>query len=219
MKLRLTEVRLDYLVADDYYLARSRCEGTGLQIANFSFQALILPPMSAIRRSSAAKVREFFQAGGIVIALRRLPSISAESGREDRKLEAMWDDTFDAAPTIEAFRLRKNEAGGRSYCVGGGVEDLLAVLRQSLDPDVEVLAGLRDHLYVLHKRREDAEFYWVVNDSAESRTATLRLRVQGRAERWDPANRQKFTPLLPNPGPAHGRALAARPLGCCLRRL
>jgi hypothetical protein len=187
MKLRLSEERLEYLVADDYYLSRSRCEGRALHIANSSFQALILPPMSAIRRSSAAKVQELFRAGGIVIALRRLPSISAESGRDDRQLAAIWSDTFDAAPTVEAFHLRKSEAGGQSYLVAGGVGDLLAVLRQTLDPDVEVLTGPRDHLYVLHKRRDDAEFYWVVNDSAESRTTTLRLRAQGHAERWDPA--------------------------------
>ena len=188
MKLRLSEERLDYLVADDYYLSRGRCEGGSMHIANSSFQALILPPMSTIRRSSAAKVRDFFQAGGIVIALRRLPSISAESGRDDRELEAIWSDTFDTAPTIGAFRLRKNQAGGRSYWVGVGIEDLLAVLRQTLDHDVEVVAGPRDHLYVLHKRREDAEFYWAVNDSAESRTVTLRLRALGRPERWDPAS-------------------------------
>jgi hypothetical protein len=187
MKLRLSEERLDYLVTDDYYLSRSRCEGPTLHIARSSFQVLILPPMSATRRSSAAKVREFFRVGGVVIALRRLPSISAEAGRDDRHLAAIWNDTFDTAPTIEAFRLRKSEAGGRSYLIGGGVEDLLAVLRQTLDPDVKVLTGPRDHLYVLHKGREDAEFYWVVNDSAESRTTTLRLRAQGRPERWDPA--------------------------------
>jgi hypothetical protein len=193
LKLRLSEERLDYLVADDHYLARSRCEGRVLQIENSSFRALILPPMSAIRRSSAAKVREFFQAGGIVIVLRRLPSISAEGGRHDRELKAIWNNTFDTTPTIEAFRLRKNEAGGRSYWIAGTVDDLLAVVHQALDPDVEVVGGPRDHLYILHKRREEAEFYWIVNDSAESRTATLRLGAQGRPERWDPASGRTST--------------------------
>lgn len=185
LKLRLTEELFDFKVADDSYLAESRIEGKALAISTSRFHTLILPPMSTMRRSAAERVSEFYRAGGTVIALGRLPLISVEEGRDDPRLKALWEGMFDTGPTLEAFTLRSNAGGGRAYFVPGAVEEVVELLRQIVERDVEVVSGPADHLCVLHKKKEDIEFYWLVNDSAASRTNMLRLRATGRAERWD----------------------------------
>ncbi len=185
LKLRLTENRLDYKVADDSYLAESRLDGKTLVISHSRFHTLVLPPMSTIRHATAERIREFYQAGGTVIAIGRLPLISAEQGRDDERLKKLWDSVFDTSPTLELYPLRSNAAGGRAYFVPTSVAKVVDLLLQISDPDLKILDGSADHLYFLHKKKEGVDFYWVVNDSAEPRTNVLRLHATGRPERWD----------------------------------
>jgi glycosyl hydrolase family 106( putative alpha-L-rhamnosidase)/glycosyl hydrolase family 2 len=185
LKLRLSEERLDYKVADDSYLAESRLEGKELLISSSRFRALVLPPMSTLRRSTAERVAEFYRGGGTVIAHGRLPVTSVEEGRDDSQLRAIWDAMFDTAATLEPFTLRSNVRGGRAYFVPGNVENLVALLGQIVDHDVEIVSGPTDHLYVLHKQKEGIDFYWIVNDTPSPRTNLLRFRAAGRPERWD----------------------------------
>ncbi len=185
MKLRLTERRLDYKVGDDHYLGQSRIEGERLNIGSSQFRTLITPPMSTIRRETAGRIQDFFKAGGIVIALRRLPTASVESGRNDPALRQIWEQTFDCRPTLQNFRLKESAAGGRAYFVPRSVSDLLEVLQAVVNPDVEVREGPVDHLYVLHKIKNGVHLHWVVNDAPEPRTSILAFRVTGRPERWD----------------------------------
>ncbi len=195
LKLRLTEERLDYQIADDHYLHQSRIEGNRLLISDSRFQTLILPPMSTMRLASAQRVRDFFAAGGTVIAHRRLPFNSVESGRKDPSLIKLWDETFDSQSNLQPFNLKTNAAGGRAYFVPGSVPDLVTALRQFIDPDVEVREGPSRDLYVLHKIKAGSHFYWVVNDTAEPRTNLLAFRVLGRPERWD-ADTSNRSPLF-----------------------
>jgi len=187
LKLRLTEQRLDYKVADDFYLAGSRVEGSELLISTSRFRTLVLSPMSTIRRSSAERIAEFYRAGGRVIAIGRLPVISVEEGRNDARLKALWESVFDTAPTLNPLTMRSNGSGGRAYFVPGSVEDCVALLGEIVDHDVDVVSGPAEHLYVLHKKKEDIDFYWVVNDTPDPRTNLLRFKAVGRPERWDAA--------------------------------
>jgi len=195
LKMRLTEARYDFMVADDYYLAKSELGGGRLRINNSEFQVLILPPMSTTRRSTAMRVRDLYQAGGTVIALRRLPYTSVESGREDPELKAIWEEVFDLHPNVEPYAMRKSASGGRSYWVPGHVTDLVEIIREVLDPDIELVEGPTDNLYVLHKRNAGVDLYWVVNDKAEARTHMLRFKAKGRPEKWE-APTGKRSPLF-----------------------
>jgi hypothetical protein len=195
LKLRLSEARLDYQVADDYYLGQSRIEGNRLRIADSRFQTLILPPMSTIRRETAEQVRKFYNAGGTVIAFRRLPTISTEDGRDDRALVEIWSEIFDSRSSQAPCRLRTNAAGGRAYFVPRSVLDLMGAVRQYIDPDVSVVEGSPEALYALHKIKENIHFYWIINDTPQSRSNVLSLKTLGRPERWEADNAQR-SPLF-----------------------
>jgi hypothetical protein len=195
LKMRLTEARYDFMVADDDYLAKSEVGGGRLRINSTEFQVLILPPMSTTRRSTAARVRDFYQAGGTVIALRRLPFTSAETGRNDPELKAIWEEVFDLHSSLEPYVMRKNPSGGRSYWVPGSVTDLVEIIREAVDPDIELVEGLADHLIAMHKRSAGVDLYWVVNDAPEPRTHVLRFKAKGRPEKWE-APTGKRSPLF-----------------------
>jgi hypothetical protein len=195
LKMRLTEARYDFMVADDYYLAKSTFAGGRLRINNSEFQLLILPPMSTTRRSTAVRVRDYYRAGGTVIALRRLPYTSVESGRDDPELKAIWEEVCDLHSSVEPFVMRKGTGGGRSYWVPGYVTDLVEIIREVLDPDIELAEGPTDNLYAMHKRNAGVDLYWVVNDKAEPRTYVLRFKAKGRPEKWE-APTGKRSPLF-----------------------
>jgi len=151
--------------------------------------------MSTTRRSTAMRVRDFYRAGGTVIALRRLPYTSVESGRDDGELKAIWEEVFDLHSSAEPCVMRKNSSGGRSYWVPGFVTDLVEIVREVVDPDVELLEGPDDRLFAMHKRHAGVDLYWIVNDKPEPRTVLLRFKTKGRPEKWD-APTGKRSPLF-----------------------
>lgn len=195
LKLRLTDARYDFMVADDYYLAKSEVGSGRLRINQLEFQVLILPPMSTTRRATAMRVREFYRAGGTVIALRRLPQNSVEIGRDDPELKSIWEEVFDLHSSLKPYGLRTNSGGGRSYLVAGAVADLVEIVREVVDPDVELVEGQSDHLFAMHKRNSGIDLYWVVNDTPEPRTHMLRFKAKGRPEKWE-APTGKRSPLF-----------------------
>ncbi len=185
LKMTLTQERLAYQVADDYYLDQSKIENGCLSIADSTFKVLILPPMSTIRRDTARRAESFVKAGGTLIALRRLPITSVESGRNDPFLIDLWGRTFDTTQISDQFQLKPHTGGGRSYFVPHSVPDLVLALREMVAPNVEVKDGPVDNLFALHKIKDGAHFYWLVNDSPVSRTNLLLLHATGQPERWD----------------------------------
>jgi hypothetical protein len=171
LKLRLSGERLAYQVADDRYLQNARVSNANLQIAQSNFKMLILPPMSTIFRSTATAIGNFLDHGGSVIAISHLPRTSPDFGREDPFLINLWAKHFN---------------GNSNANLAEAVDDsLLRHLRKTITPDCEIVDGPAANLFTLRKRKDGSEFYWIVNDSGESRTNILRLRSKGKPERWD----------------------------------
>ncbi len=195
IKKRLTDARYDFMVADDDYLTKSEFDAGRLRINRSEFQALILPPMSTTRLNTALRVRDYYRAGGTIIGLRRLPLTSVENGRDDPTLKAIWEEVFDLHAAVEPCVRRQGSGGGRSYWITGSVSDLVEILRQTVDPDVELVEGLDDRLFAMHKRHDSVDLYWIVNDNPEARTHLLRFKAKGRPEKWDAAT-GKRSPLF-----------------------
>jgi hypothetical protein len=84
--------------------------------------------------------------------------------------------------------VNANGHGGKAYFVRNSVPLLIHLLEQNIPGDVKVLDGAGDHFFVLHRQKLGQDFYWVVNDSAESRRLTVQLSASGVPERWDALN-------------------------------
>ena len=87
-------------------VARPRAVESGrLKVSGLEFRVLLPPPLSTVRTATLAKVREFWEGGGTVIAFRALPGASAEQGRDDPAVLAI----------LEKLRL-ESTAAHRSAC-------------------------------------------------------------------------------------------------------
>ncbi len=183
---RLAEARWDYDVADSYYLDRAEVRGGRLAIGNESYRVLVLPPTTTVRRSTMRKIREFFDQGGLVVAYRSLPNASMEEGRDDPAILEDRRVVF-GMPA----RLNQNQAGGKAAFVPQDLGGVVSFLAANVRQDVQVLGGEGLHLYYAHRRAGGADFYWMVNDSEDPRTYSVRFAASGNAEKWDAATGQR----------------------------
>jgi hypothetical protein len=183
----LSQVRWDYDVADSYYLREARIADRRLEIGSEKFRALVLPPLTTLRRETANKIAEFYEAGGTVVATGFLPRDSMEEGRNDPAVrEAMVRVFGEAAPTSAIER--GNAAGGRALFVKADVAAVVAFLDAHFQQDIKVTSEKKDGLFGLHRRKDGADLYWLVNDSDEAREFAVTLSARGVAEKWDAAD-------------------------------
>lgn len=173
----------DFDITDLHYLERARVEHGHLVIGPERFRALILPPMLVARRGAIRRARTFFEEGGVVIAVDRLPAASVEGGVDDPELIAEIGALFGNPPNARVHPISRGEA----RFVQGGAAAVLQVLDELLPRDVSVIDGKRDVFRYQHRIVDGRHVYWVVNDSPDEHTFTVRFRPTGHAERWDAA--------------------------------
>jgi hypothetical protein len=185
--LRLADRQWDYNLADDDYLAGARVEGKELVIGPQHFRAVIIPPITTLSRATLKKIREFYQAGGAVFAIRMLPTSSSEMGGHDAELDGGINELFGtgASSTPLPFTEQQSAAGGRAYFVSYDVETLIDVLDSAVPKDARVVSGSSANLYFEHREKLGTNYYWVVNDSDRTRTNQVLFSVTGVPEEWD----------------------------------
>lgn len=145
-----------------------------------SYRVLVLPQLDTIRPELLKKIRALVKAGGVILGPRPLRSPSLENypacDRDVQKLAAeIWQDCDGKNVTSVKF------GKGRVFC---GV-DLPAVFAAiSSAPDV---AGLeRKPFPWIHRAAEDADIYFISNQSDEPQILNPAFRVAGRRpELWD----------------------------------
>ncbi len=197
---RLSQELRDYDIAGSYYLDSAKIRNRALHIGPESFRVLVLPPLTAVRRTTINKIEEFFNAGGTIIAVKRLPTDSMEDGRDDAELAAalrrIFGNTSSSKPSSNT-----NAAGGHAFFVPDDIDQIFPILDQHLPRDVDPLGGSRASWGAAHRSKEGLHYYWLVNDSDQPRTQTFRLATQGIPEKWDAATGTR-EPLFSKPAPA-----------------
>jgi hypothetical protein len=156
-----------------------------------TYRVLIVPGSKTIAVHSLAKIREFYEAGGQVIATTRLPSKAAESG-SDAKVQETIRAIFGVDPRQPpAPAKNSNPRGGKAIFVPRPTED---AIRRALDEvlpvydvqfgDVPKLNG--GNLSYIHKVREGKNVYFFGNSSDTAVDTRVRLRGKPALEVWDP---------------------------------
>ena len=129
---QIYEAGIDFDFVDDNLLSQAVVRDGTLEIAGIRFRAVLLPPMTTIRRRTLAKLKEFYDGGGVIVAFRRLPGASQEHGRDDPEVRALLQHIFgiasseDAAHRSEAHSQARdsiyrqsNEHGGQGIFLPG----------------------------------------------------------------------------------------------------
>jgi hypothetical protein len=163
------------------------------------YRVLVVPPTELIPHATLAKVKRFFDRGGVVVGYGRLPTASGTVGVPSAGIvklrEAIWGG--DLKPSTAASNT--NAAGGRAYILPEkpDVATLTAALHRDagVAPVVEVLEGETDGwLHVLHRVKDGRDVFLICNQDHEGAAKDFRLRIatDGHPEIWD-AMRNEIT--------------------------
>jgi len=203
---QIYEAGIDFDFVDDNLLSQAVVRDGTLEIAGIRFRAVLLPPMTTIRRETLAKLRAFYDGGGTVVAFRRLPGASQEHGRDDSEVHALLQHIFGIASSegaahrteahsqaLGSIYRQRSEHGGQGiflpsqetartpHAAQRGV-DIAAVISDAIDRDV--VASERN-VFHTHQRIGELDVYFLYNVESERRELTFTLRVRGEPEIWD----------------------------------
>jgi len=190
LQLELARQGWDYYILDSHYLRKAAVSGPRLELAGEQLRALILPPMTHIADASAAQIRRFADAGGLILELGPQPPAldGVPMRRFPIRAHTLFMDNLDYAVQIQVPEP-----------VRADLAPLLEVLCAYQPPEVEILSGSRDHLFFSRRFTANGEWYWAVNDTPQARRVTVRFPSEGVFEKWDAETGERFA--LPAKGP------------------
>lgn len=167
------EIRQDFTYLHPEVL-RERCRIDGRtgelhldNLHNFEvFRVMILPAMQTIDFHSLMKIREFYDRGGKVIAVGRLPSRWIGEGERPIQIQDVLSGMFD----LRSGRVKTNDQGGKSWWLETLDKTLLqeCLIKALGQPDVwfaSVPELEEGSLSYIHKQKENMEIYFLANSS------------------------------------------------------
>jgi hypothetical protein len=72
-----------------------------------------------------------------------------------------------------------------SFYVGDSVDALIATLDAHVPKDVQVTAGLAQHIFFQHRSKLQMDYYWVVNDTDRKRVNEVHFAAKKIPEKWN----------------------------------
>lgn len=186
-------------------ILNERCllQGATLRLNNKTnyedYRVLILPAGRVIHWSNLRKIKQFYDAGGKVIATTLLPSKSAEFGH-DRDVVETVRNLFGVDPVNPAknttYTKHTNAMGGAAYFVPSlsGKEPALAFALNDAQPDADVrfetneptVAADQGMMSYLHKVKDGRNVYFFANSTDKRMETFVNLRGTQKLQRWDP---------------------------------
>ena len=173
-------------VNDQVLVERSGLENGKLVIEKMEHSVLILPRVTYLSLATMERVRDFCRAGGVVIAIERLPEFSTgftayeENGA---KLRGIIAEMFGNIPLRDS--IIRNKFGQGEAVLLRSEADLPKILREHLQPDFE-LEKRAEAILHLHRRTDDSEVYFVTNtgESYQENSGLFRT-TRKSVELWD----------------------------------
>ena len=194
---------------------QKRCiiEGNQLVLDNKinreTYSVLVLPDCSTISVETARKLKAFYDAGGTLIATKRLANRSKEQGEnaevknvigeifglpEDKPWTAAFNRRIDE---FNVFFVNRNEAGGRAYFMPDYTPEMIQTIMQEAIPvpDVKieepiwpVVLGRKYNgsLTYIHKIKDNRNIYFFANSSNKKVDTTVNLRGSVDVSVWNP---------------------------------
>ncbi len=167
----LRDSRIEYLVADRYYIRKMKATDDGqLVIGEFKFKAMVLPELFILPLDVASKIVDFAAAGGRVYVLGNLPEGSTDNGAHDPKMQALMA-KLKSLPSVTQAK--------------GGVKELVAKKSPYMVSEVVFESGEFPMLQ-LHRRIDGRDFFWLVNNTGDKQECTVTVQdTKGLASVWD----------------------------------
>jgi hypothetical protein len=206
----------DFTFIDSRALGEATVKSSSLVHGQLRWRVVVLPGADTMPLAAWENLTKFVRQGGAVIALGALPA-NSESEFPSAYVQALAKEIFGESGaeslSVREPQSRVNAAGGTGIYLPLGLESLLPlVLDGLLEPDVKV-AEAKSPLRVTHRRLDEREVYFVINDSAEPWTGQVDFAASGIGERWNSATGQRAESLT-----ASAAQLSLEPYGAAIFR-
>jgi hypothetical protein len=176
----LRERNLDVDIVDNDSVLRAEVSEGSLHFCQEQFQVLILPAVHTIRRTTLAKLAEFWRSGGVLIALRSLPNASPEYGANDPVIAQLVCEIWGPQPSSATIDRR-------AMLFSGGFKTELQGVISQLTPTIVINT---ESIYSQQRHLPDMDLYYLVSMHAEPVSAEVRIQCLGIPALWDPMTGQ-----------------------------
>lgn len=182
----LFRAQRDFTHVDARTLAEATVEGGELRYRDLRWRIVVLPDADTLPLAAWENLERFYASGGAVVALTSLPA-NSESEFPAPRVREIAKTVFGEG---EGAHINANSSGGVGAFLPRGSEALLPfVLDSILGPEVNV-TGADAPVRVTHRRIDDADVFFIINDSRESWEGEISLPAAGDVEQWNPATGQ-----------------------------
>jgi hypothetical protein len=164
--------RWEYLYVDTRAIIDSRVEGGELVHGNLRWKVIVLPAVTTLPEEAWARLGDFARAGGRIIALEMMPE-NSDIRFPDPDLKQRAEEIF--AKSEDAVFLEDWSPARLEEILVGWLPKAFALEDESLD------------LRMAHKKVDGKDVFFIINDSDETISTRINLRVRGKLEQWDPA--------------------------------
>jgi len=180
----------DFTFVDSRALTEAKVKSGVLVHGKLCWRAVILPGADTLPIAAWENLARFVRQGGLVIALGALPA-NSEAEFPSARVQALAKEIFGESPVGASAAQEPhscaNAKGGAGIFLPAGLEALLPrVLDGLMQQDVKVREA-RSPLRVTHRRVENREVYFIINDSDKPWAGQVEFRATGTGERWNPA--------------------------------
>ena len=211
-------LRVDYTYLHPEVLVNRCTTGNKTLILNNrenreEYRVLVLPGGDTLSAAAAAKIKEFYQKGGTVIATTKLPTQSAEFGK-DKEVQQAIADVFGVSPDgpltadvrraqdrmnfyVFPYYIKKNQAGGQAlflpsphpWLLDFALKQSLPVRDVSFEEPMGVLRRGNEYegaLTYIHKVKDGRDIYFFANSSPNAIDTKVVLRGSMTLKAWNP---------------------------------
>lgn len=152
------------------------------------YKVLILSGGKVISTKALAKIKDFYDKGGKIIATSMLPTQSAEFG-EDPSVKTMIQAIFGTNPSD----MQKNKAGGKAIFIAEFMHEDLQRILELMDviPDVSFDKYIPPFdsggmLSYIHKQKDGKDIYYFANSTCNSLETMVEVRGKMTPQYFDP---------------------------------
>lgn len=191
------EIRRDFTFVHPEYLATAKytVQKDKLHLNNSEnfqdYQTIIIPGGKVISVAALRKIKQFYDAGGKVIATTLLPSISAEMGR-DQEVGQLVAEIF-GKDASENPQVQTNNQGGKALFIPDPASKVLSGVLAGFTPDADVqfegnpvVTSKLGVFSYLHKIRNGKDLYFFANSGDSPINTEVLLRGKLNIENWNP---------------------------------
>ena len=172
----LLDNQIDYDVINPESFLNSDCTSGTIKIHAENYKVLVLSSVSTITLESAKQMEKFYDNGGVVLALNKIPFKSVRG--EVKELNTIMYKIFGIQPnstgryydvqenTFKPYTTSTNKNGGKG-CFTKRILELPNILTENITNEIKVVEGKKSSLLANQYKKDKVRYYMLVNEERQ----------------------------------------------------